>query len=272
MSPNVKLADLVGHKPSFYNPALTTAESIGKLLDVFQNPAKLNKDVFKATTFGDWRQTVVRFRDDCKSQINQGLEELKATHRQEVIDAMRRDREGSAKQQYIDKLGKVREKMVVEQQGILTTVKEKKFPLQHARVKTEAGCFVSVGRLPDMNARAAAATELAIAASTPLKYINAQLLENYASAGRTDLVSALIERSALNTGEVKDFPDVYAFAQEFYQTIKVAEDRQLYKQIGGIEKYLIAPVSQTMDFDGMRIIVSENIYQHELNTDNLLEM
>lgn len=268
--PNIKLSDLVGHSTGLDKPA-PTVDNMTKVLNVFQNPSTLNRDVFKNTNFSDWRQSVLQVRDYYKSNIGQNIDpNLKL----EIQTQMRRDQEIAARQQYLDTVAKVKDRVASERQGLLNDIKAKKFPLYSAKQKTESGGFTTVSRLPDMAARAAGASELLVASQTPLKYISGALLENYAAAGRTDLVSALVERSMMNQGELqgKQFQEIYQFGLEYYERLGVQPDRQLYKQVRGIEKHLLPHVSSTMDFDNMRVVMAETAYQSELNNDNLLEM
>jgi hypothetical protein len=271
MSANVNLRDLMGHTDTLKNPE-PTIDNMSRILNAIQSPTTLNREVFKGTNFSDWRQSVIRVRDHYQSTVGQNVD---SNLKLEIQSQMRRDQELAARQSYLDVLSTVSEKIASERRSLLTEIKAKKFPLYSARAKTiNSMGIVTIHPSPDMQARTAGASELLIASQTPLKYITGILLENFAAAGRIDLVSALIERAMLNQGELqgRQYQDIYNVGLEHYDQLGVQPDRQLYKQVRGIERHLLPTVSTSMDWDSMRVMTAGQAYQEELRNDNLLEL
>lgn len=267
---NIKMADFIGQSTAHrQSPATTSYE---KVLRVFADPKTFNRQILKESTFADWRQSVLQVRDSLRSNIGQGINpDLKL----ELQAAQRKEQEIVVKQSYLDIMSKMKDNFAKEGQSLLTDIKGKKFPMYSARQKTvDPLGITNTSKLPDMTARLVGAQELALAQNVPLKYIDGSMLKNFADTGRYDLVSGLIERAALNQKELqgKNYQEIYEFGLEYYDKLGIQEDRTLYRTVRSTEKNLIVPVSTTMDWDSMRIVMAEGTVMADIANDNLLEV
>ncbi len=124
------------------------------------------------------------------------------------------------------------------------------------------------------------ATELNLAANTPLKYITPQLLENYWLAGRIDLVSALVERFALNRMEFKvdETIKLQEFGLKYYESIGVQSSRQILRYLNAFLEVIRLQKSGAQLFGNsatmtmaMQMSTVQQNFEKSVGWDNLLE-
>lgn len=244
--------------------AMQRHDAVRKAIDF---PQSINRKLLSETTMYDWMGAVDAFKSELKGTIKQrnpnttyGRYLNKEEKQQQDFEIAEYNRtKEAAEQTFSNKVSVVKATVAAERQVLLTEIKAKKYPAYSSK---------------DSSQRVVGAAEMQIAANTPLKYINSTLLQNYAAAGRTDLVSALIEKAAMNSGELqgKNYSEVYQFAQSYYDSIGVNEDRTLYRQLKAVENHIMTPALNGANCDSMKLILAEGNAVSEINTDNLLEI
>lgn len=171
-------------------------------------------------------------------------------------------------------------KLLLYREDLLRQIKSQKFPMSNAVVKLDNGLYKTVTKNPDYTGRLVGAQELAIAVHTPLKHITAQMLNNYWLAGRLDLVSALIERAALNYREFKidQWNEIKDFALRYYAALNIQSLRQILRYLNSFlsvvafNKTIIAQFQTVSTLEGaLKIKMMQDDFTKSLNDDDLLE-
>ena len=260
----------------------TSQEQILKLYDHFQNPKAppLTVAELSQMTFSDFMSTFNLFSKNLQNAIGTGVnQDLKSEVQQQMIA----EQQAQAKQTYAAGIDIVQQELLNYKQDLIRDIKSKKFPAYNGTTYNP----VTMKKSPDPAGRAIGVAELAIAQSTPLKHVNSSMLTNFWQAGRIDLVSALIERAALNlqefTGSVAD--DIKAFALKFYTSIGVQSSRQTLRYLNAFIKIaeLYQSNAQAMAIGGkdfnnsvamqgyLKVGMLEADFKKSIADDNLLD-
>jgi hypothetical protein len=251
--PNIKLADLIGQAQESGRNQPDT-EKINKLMEYISNPISpvLDRNTLQQLTLSDWIVALQSYSNKMQSTVNKDLidPDLKAEVQQMQLNAQK----SKAADLYKIAITKVLNQLKIQRKELLQEIKSQKFPLYYGSATKSIGSM-----------------ELQTALQTPLKYISAQLLKTFWDEKRTDLVSALLERFAINHLEFKidEAQKITEFGIQFYEDIFVQPKRELLKYLDAfislVEKHSAGGLWSTIS---MATVMHQNALQLELDRNS----
>ena len=275
MCPNIKYKELHQQdeiiKAKAFADQKAELEKTNLLVEHLSNPksAPLQLNVISQLNLGNWLDAFTQLKSQLKGSVGVNINtDLK----QELIDKQLTSEKQIAQATYETSINKIENELQSYKQDLIRQIKVLKYPAYHGMVKEYFLNTVTTTVTPDNTSKAIGATEMLQASQIPLKYINSELLRTFWQSTRIDLVSALLERYALNQKEfsIDMSMKLQEFGVEFYEGIGVQSLRQTLQYLNAFLKVVATQKTEggtTAQLFGSETSLSQALQLGQIQSD-----